>query len=60
MAGNKTFSSPWGLLGTAGHLEQLPAAARDKEPGNACPCFPGFPGTRSLDTEVTGDMTEAT
>lgn len=54
VAGNKTFSGPWGLLGTAGSLEQLPAAAGDREPGNACLCFPGFPGTCCPAAEVTG------
>lgn len=40
VTGNKTFSCPWGLLGTAGGLEQLPTAAGDREPRNACASLP--------------------
>lgn len=34
--GQEISLSPWGLLGIAGSLEQLPAAAGDREPRNAC------------------------
>lgn len=53
MARNKTFSCPWGLLGTAGSLEQLPAAAGDRKPRNVCASL-AFLGRNCPATVVTG------